>query len=512
MVRPALLTLGLCFLAADVDAQVGSVIRSQLIGESMGGFGGSLGANDNFASSLAALGDLNGDGVGDLAVGASWTKDGGRLRGAVWILFLNRDGTVASETKISQTQGGFTGTLADGGYFGARVANVGDLDGDGVPELAVTSGRPSRIWILFLKPDGRLKSQTENPLSGPLFVPPVVPSHFNGDRGFGGLQALGDLDGDGLGDLAVGAPYDPDGSGVWTGSLWILRLDSDGTIKGAHKISETQGGFTGALEREDLFGREIILLGDLDGDGNPELGVGAREGGPTRSFWVLNLDANERVRSQRAFGVSDYGFVPATGPAVEGFIFSALGDLDGDGIGEVAMTPGAICFLRPDGSVKKRLRGLPFFGYAFAPLGDLDGDGSLELAHGFAQTVSILSLDPDAERRSSVNTQILTQASEPVIGATWTATLNCGGHAPGLAAVWGYSAPLSGHFTPYGEVLVTGKQIFDLLQPHSGGPSLFQVNVPLRVDLIDLTIFIQGACTGRPGVGLSNALDVLVGF
>ena len=58
---------------------------------------------------MAALGDLDGDGVGDLAVGAPRDDDGGTDRGAVWVLFLNTDGTVKSHQKISDTEGGFTG-------------------------------------------------------------------------------------------------------------------------------------------------------------------------------------------------------------------------------------------------------------------------------------------------------------------------------------------------------------------------------------------------------------------
>ena len=74
---------------------------------------------------MAALGDLDGDGTGDLAVGANGT--GLLSQGAVWILFLNPDGTVASEAKI----------LGFRGYGGSSLATLGDLDGDGTGELAV---------------------------------------------------------------------------------------------------------------------------------------------------------------------------------------------------------------------------------------------------------------------------------------------------------------------------------------------------------------------------------------
>ena len=82
--------------------------------------------------SVASLGDLDGDGVGDLAVGATGDDDGGVNRGAVWVLFLKKNGKVKSHQKISDTQGGFTGILDNGDWFGSSVASLGDLNGDGV--------------------------------------------------------------------------------------------------------------------------------------------------------------------------------------------------------------------------------------------------------------------------------------------------------------------------------------------------------------------------------------------
>ena len=66
--------------------------------------------------------------VTDLVVGARGDDDGGTDRVAVYVLFMNADGTVDSSQKISDTEGGFTETLADGDQFGSAVANVGDLD------------------------------------------------------------------------------------------------------------------------------------------------------------------------------------------------------------------------------------------------------------------------------------------------------------------------------------------------------------------------------------------------
>ncbi len=69
-----------------------------------------------------------------MACGATLDDDtrsgSGNSRGAVYILFLNRDGSVKAEQKISDTQGGLVTALDAGDRFGASIANIGDLDSE----------------------------------------------------------------------------------------------------------------------------------------------------------------------------------------------------------------------------------------------------------------------------------------------------------------------------------------------------------------------------------------------
>ena len=144
-------------LAPTTGAAPGEVLSHQKISHTEGGFTGTLNDLDEFGSSVAHLGDLDGDGVSDIAVGAPGDDDGGALRGAVWVLFLNTDGTVKSHQKISSTEGGFTGTLLGNNNFGGSLAAMGDMDGDGVGDLAVGAPRDrdggrialGAVWILI---------------------------------------------------------------------------------------------------------------------------------------------------------------------------------------------------------------------------------------------------------------------------------------------------------------------------------------------------------------------------
>ena len=95
-------------------------------------------------------------------------------------------------------------------------------------------------------------------------------------------------------DLAVGADQDDDG-GADRGAVWVLFLDTDGTVKGHQKISAAEGGFTGALEDNDAMGRSVASLGDIDSDGVTDLAVGAPgdddEGSDRGAVWVLFQNA-----------------------------------------------------------------------------------------------------------------------------------------------------------------------------------------------------------------------------
>jgi hypothetical protein len=274
----------------------GKVVQKQRIADSGGGFDGKLNDDDRFGSALADIGDVNGDGIRDLAVGAPNADDGGNNAGAVWILMMGTDGRVVSRQKIAESAGGFDANLSAGDQFGASVAGIGDLDNDGIPDLAV--GAPGgddggadrgEIWIVFLDADGRARQRQRIADSGGGFG-----GKLSDDDRFGSaVTNIGDVNGDGITDLAAGAPNDDEGASN-AGAVWILLMGADGRVDDWQKIADSTGGFNGNLNADDQFGAAIAGIGDLDNNGIPDLAVGTPgddDGGTDQgAVWILFMN------------------------------------------------------------------------------------------------------------------------------------------------------------------------------------------------------------------------------
>jgi hypothetical protein len=156
------------------------------------------------------------------------------------------------------------------------------------------------------------------------------------------IAGLGDFDEDGLDELAIGAIGDDDG-GNGKGAVWILSLNSNGTVRGDHqKISDASGGMEGNIEYDVGFGRSTASLGDLDGDGFGDLAVGAHmdsDGGTyCGAVWMLYLHADGSVRTHQRISATEGGLEGNIDPFDHfGFSITRLGDLDGDGVTDLVV-------------------------------------------------------------------------------------------------------------------------------------------------------------------------------
>ncbi len=294
-----------------------------------------LADGDAYGVSVASLGDLDGDGVTDIAVG-TWSADAGGLnRGGIHIHFLNSNGSVkASKTINSLTVNG--PVLANSDTYGINVVSIGDLDGDGVTDILAgangdDSGGANRgaVYISFMNSDGTVKSTTK--ISSLTPNGPVIPAN---NSGYGrGVSALGDLDGDGVMDIAVGAETDNSG-GAQRGAVYISFLNPNGSVKSTTKISSlTPNG--PALADGDRYGAQTIGLGDVNGDGIVDLGVAAYmddSGGTDRgAFYIHLLNSDGSVKATSKV-ISNAITGPNLGNGdLYGTSLFALGDMDGDG-------------------------------------------------------------------------------------------------------------------------------------------------------------------------------------
>lgn len=223
----------------------GALVRHQQIGQMSSNGLLSLDANDNFGGrGLARLGDLDGDGSTEVAVGCFHDDDGGIDRGAAYILSLRATApgeplSLERVAKISSTSGDLLGPLEDDDLFGMSVAPLGDLDGDGVPDLAVGSNKDDvggtdmgSLYLLGLSADGSVAR--ESLIAEGTGFPGL--SLIAGERFGRALANFGDIRGDGSTVLGVGAGAAVNGGRIWLVAIGGTRspdLDGNGTVGGS---------------------------------------------------------------------------------------------------------------------------------------------------------------------------------------------------------------------------------------------------------------------------------------
>ncbi len=301
-------------------------------------------------TAVAAIGDVDGDGIDDVAAGAPAYSGG---QGRVYVLRGNDGSLIRTHT----------GAAGDG--QGRAVASAGDYNGDGIPDLIVGGGTASGlagVVRVYSESNGAILATFNGAVAGEQFGVAVG----------GGV----DVNLDGVPDVVIGAPFsDANGSNSGrieiraggTGALLATRSGSGADdqlgISVAMIRTSGSGGFVvaGAIEPGDLFGAGVgpgyvrvfgssVLAyavvttlpgnavgdrfggcvrsaGDLDQDGSDEFIIGAWQGGtpagPTGAGFVRVVDIEGFVTVFETAGAASgdrFGFAVASG-----------GDLDGDG-------------------------------------------------------------------------------------------------------------------------------------------------------------------------------------
>lgn len=486
VMRTALITV--CALAASARAQVPWSIVSGNSGEGLG-----------FA--VCSAGDVDHDGVPDWAAGAPYP------------------GTSSSPGHV-EIHSGSTGALlrtytglTPSGYFGRSVANAGDVDGDGWPDLAVgatiagsSSSPPGSVWVYSGRDGSLLHMFQETP-----------------GQTFGlAVAGIGDVNGDGRPDVAVGEPGDAS-LGFFTGKVYVYSgldgsllstvsgtaageelgtsivggrdLDHDGRAdfvvgspggSGSLGLVRAYSGASGAVLFTTIgtmngqsFGRSVDFCGDVDHDGTEDLVVGSYSGSCT-----IVSGANGSI------------LVAITGSHADGFGFAVCGpgDVDGDGTPDVvsgspwsnlgSFTSGAVGFFSgvqgaSIATVSLPGPGQPTLGYSLAAIGDVNGDGVGDIVAGApGQSVVRVIVGGCPPPHAYCTAKTNSHGCVPHIGFSGTGSLSSSGfvvsasnvlsHAPGML-FWG-TTPASIPFNG-GTLCATGSPIVRTPIQNSGGAS-----------------------------------------
>jgi len=312
-------------LAADADGDGfdddcdGLVDDERWLDESDFGLLGAS-AGDGVGASVAGAGDVNGDGTPDLLVGGvgidGTVTDGG---GAYLVL-----GPVSADMALSAADALLVG-VAEDDYAGHSVAGVGDVDGDGFDDLLI--GAPYDDTAATDAGAVYLKFGPVTGTASLVMADVVLLAAAGGDGAGWAVAGAGDVDGDGLDDLLIGAPYAS--VGTFAGAAYLVLGPATG-------LSDLGSADACLLGIDDGNGYAVDGGGDVDGDGLADMLVGSPNDDTTAwlagaAFLVLGPVTGDVALDSSAqaalYGVAQEDYA---GSAV-----AFAGDVDADGYDDV---------------------------------------------------------------------------------------------------------------------------------------------------------------------------------
>ena len=274
--------------------------------------------NERVGASLAGLGDVNGTGFADVAIGHPGQNGGG---GAVYITF-------GEQLFGTAPQQGITGSQVSA-EFGAAVAAAGDVNGDGFADLLVGASQ----WDNGQIDEGRVFWYSGEPAAPPDYPSVLSLGGASNDQVGSRVAGAGDVNGDGFQDVLVTGYLVDGGGGVDSGAMYVHHGSATG-------INSTPEFAIDGSASSDRLGRGADGVGDVNGDGYDDVAVGiynSNAGGAANTGEV-------QVYYGSATGLTSnvgYSYAPTTPNSNHGWTVSRGGDLNGDGYADFVSMDGA---------------------------------------------------------------------------------------------------------------------------------------------------------------------------
>jgi hypothetical protein len=235
-----------------------------------GSIGFQITGGDRFGYAVSAEGDINGDGIKDLLIGA--TNDG--PDGAAYVIFGHSgDSWISDTTQLDGTNGfKLTRSAGEPGALGQGITSLGDLNRDGFDDIMVSADSGATNYVIYGHAGG--------------FPAAVDLSTLDESKGFaitgssgGEAQAAGDINGDGYIDLLIGSVFD---GTAQQGGVYVV-YGSAGGFGNTIDVSKIDGlnGFTIAGTQDfERVGQAVSAAGDVNGDGFDDILIGDLGGNP----------------------------------------------------------------------------------------------------------------------------------------------------------------------------------------------------------------------------------------
>lgn len=294
-----------------------------------------------------AAGDVNGDGLGDLIFGdPTATTDGGVPVGKAYVVFGQESGQIPEFAELDGTNGfEIVGYLEDG-ELGWAVGAAGDLNGDGIDDVAV--GAPNA------NPNGLLVGQVYVVYGSRAQVDASIEvENLGGTDGFvidgvevgdglgAAIDATGDFNGDGFDDLLIAAPNATRDGVSFAGEAYVVfGGDEIDRVVDLFALDANRGLVIADRVPWNVMGHSIAGIGDLNGDGLSDIAVGtANHNGAFREelgyAFVVFGDSSPPVRISPGDLVGTNGFLVQASGAMS--YVSGAGDFNGDGRVDLAI-------------------------------------------------------------------------------------------------------------------------------------------------------------------------------